>query len=192
MNRENSSASTAPASTREQIVGAAQDLIETRSYLGFSFQDVADRVGIRKASLYHHFSTKESLGVAVLQKATESFKVWTLIRTRTPPEALDAYFHMYRHGLRAGAGVCPAGALAPGWDCIDDELRQAVRDLRHVQILWLTGVFGGLAPEAGSAGARAAYVFAACQGALLTARMTGRVEDFDEAIAELKRSLPIS
>jgi TetR/AcrR family transcriptional repressor of nem operon len=32
-------------------------------------------------------------------------------------------------------------------------------------------------------------VFAACQGALLSARMTGRAEDFDEVVAEVKRSL---
>jgi TetR/AcrR family transcriptional repressor of nem operon len=32
-------------------------------------------------------------------------------------------------------------------------------------------------------------VFATCQGALLSARMSGRVEDFDEAVAGLKESL---
>ena len=36
----------------------------------------------------------------------------------------------------------------------------------------------------------AAYVFSACQGALLSARMTGRVDEFDEAIAQLRSSLP--
>ncbi len=85
--------------------------------------------------------------------------------------------------------MSPAGALAPGWDCINEELRQAVRDLRSTQVLWLTGVLGALVPtrSRGAVGALAAYVFAVCQGALLSARMTGRVEDFDEAIAQLRQ-----
>jgi TetR/AcrR family transcriptional repressor of nem operon len=181
----------AAGSTRAQILGVARDLIQTRSYLGFSFQDVADAVGVRKASLYHHFPTKEALGIEVLRESTRSFKEWTG-RARAADAALDAYFRMYRDGLRAGSSVCPAGALAPGWDCINDELRQAVRELRSTQVLWLTGVLGALGPRSKSSapvGALAAYVFAVCQGALLSARMTGRVDEFDEAVEQLKHSL---
>ena len=41
--------------TREKILNSAQGLIQTRSFHGFSFQDIANEVGIRKASLYHYF-----------------------------------------------------------------------------------------------------------------------------------------
>jgi TetR/AcrR family transcriptional repressor of nem operon len=183
----------ATGSTREQILGVARGLIETRSYLGFSFQDVADAVGIRKASLYHHFPTKEALGIAVIRQATQFFKDWDAARVRTPKDALESYFRMYRNTLRAGSGMCPAGALAPGWDCINEELRLAVQELRNTQVMWLTGVLGALSParqKGASVASLAAYVFSVCQGALLSARMTGRVDDFDAAIAQLKGSLP--
>ena len=189
-------AALAAGSTRDQILGVARGLIETRSYLGFSFQDVANAVGIRKASLYHHFPTKEALGIAVIRQATQYFKDWDAAREREPQDALDSYFRMYRNTLKAGSGMCPAGSLAPGWDCINEELRQAVQELRHTQVLWLTGVLGALAPAgarkkgAPSVAAQASYVFSVCQGALLASRMTGRVEDFDEAIAQLRSSLP--
>lgn len=179
-------------STRAQILRVARQLIQTRSYLGFSFQDLADQVGIRKASLYHHFPTKEALGVEVLREAGQGFRDWAA-KPRAADAALEAYFRMYRQAMKAGAAVCPAGALAPGWDCINEELRQTVRELRSTQVMWLTGVLGALVHNAKppvSAGALAAYVFAACQGALLSARMTGRVEDFDEAIAQLRQSIP--
>src|SRR3954466_1831138 len=106
--------------TRAQILSVARQLIQTRSYLGFSFQDVADQVGIRKASLYHHFPTKEALGIEVLREATQDFRAWAS-KPRPAADALDAYFRMYRHALNAGAAVCPAGALAPGWDCINED-----------------------------------------------------------------------
>ncbi|WP_422085854.1 TetR/AcrR family transcriptional regulator [Variovorax sp.] len=183
----------ATGSTREQILAVARGFIETRSYLGFSFQDVADAVGVRKASLYHHFPSKEALGIAVIRAATQGFKDWDAARAREPKDALESYFRMYRNTLNAGSGICPAGALAPGWDVINDELREAVRELRSTQVTWLTGVLGALMParkKGASVASLAAYVFSSCQGALLSARMTGRVDEFDEAIAQLRSSLP--
>jgi TetR/AcrR family transcriptional repressor of nem operon len=174
--------------TRDRILRVARDLIQTRSYLGFSFQDIADAVGIRKASLYHHFASKEALGVEVIRGATQTFKDWSGSLVGSPQDKLAAYFQMYRKALHAGQAVCPAGAMAPGWDCIDDALRQAVRDLRSVQVLWLAGVMGGLRGKQANAISPAA-VFASCQGALLAARMTGHAADFDEAIAHLKGPL---
>ncbi|KQX85023.1 TetR/AcrR family transcriptional regulator [Variovorax sp. Root473] len=185
----------APGGTRDQILAVARGLIETRSYLGFSFQDVANAVGVRKASLYHHFPTKEALGIAVIQGATQGFKDWVAARAREPKDALESYFRMYRNTLKAGSGLCPAGALAPGWDCINEDLRQAVQALRHTQVMWLTGVLGALVPAQAQkdnpVASLAAFVFSSCQGALLASRMTGRVEDFDDAIAQLRRALPL-
>lgn len=193
MNSATAASALASGSTREQILVVARGFIETRSYLGFSFQDVADAVGVRKASLYHHFPSKEALGIAVIRAATQSFKDWDAARAREPTDALESYFRMYRNTLKAGAGVCPAGALAPGWGVINDELREAVRELRNTQVTWLTGVLGALMParkKGASVAALAGYVFSVCQGALLSARMTGRVDDFDEAVAQLRSSLP--
>ncbi|MDF3834586.1 TetR/AcrR family transcriptional regulator [Cupriavidus basilensis] len=179
-----------PDTTRAHVLRVARDLIQTRSYLGFSFQDIADQVGIRKASLYHHFPSKEALGVEVLQESTAAFRAWSGALPGRPAQKVAAYCRMFRDALHAGRGVCPAGALAPGWDCIDEALREAVRGLRAAQVGWLEGVLRemGLGRQAGPA---AAALFAACQGALLSARMTGRVEDFDQAIAFAREALSL-
>ena len=42
-------------STAERIVHEARNLIMTRGYNGFSYADIAEAVGIRKASIHHHF-----------------------------------------------------------------------------------------------------------------------------------------
>src|SRR5271165_2190882 len=179
------------SNTREQILRVARNLIQTRSYLGFSFQDIADEIGIRKPSLYHHFPSKEALGVEVLRRATRSFQTWTATTPSAPQRKLAAYFNMYRKGLHAGQGVCPAGALASGWDCIDAELRGAVRSLRDAQVSWLIGVLAAIGTRNRKYSTRdaAAFVFAACQGALLSARMTGAVEDFDTAVAQVRAAV---
>jgi TetR/AcrR family transcriptional regulator, transcriptional repressor for nem operon len=175
------------ADTRAQILRIARRLIKTRSYLGFSFQDIADEVGIRKPSLYHHFPSKEALGVAVLRQSIEAFAKWAAKTPAEPEEKLAAYFELYRYELGAARAVCPAGALAPGWDCIEETLRSTVRELRAVQIEWLASFAADLMPDirSGSAHGWAAVVFATCQGGLICARMTGFAEDFDAAIAGL-------
>lgn len=178
------------SNTRERIIQVAQGLMQTRSYLGFSFQDIADEIGIRKASLYHHFPSKEALGEEVIREATKRFRDWTDGMHIPPEKKLKAYFLMYRNALNAGQGVCAAGSLAPGWDCINDDLRGAVRELRSTQIAWLAGVLDAWRPHGKQAAARlAAYIFTVCQGALISARMTEDVADFDEAITQLNDSI---
>jgi TetR/AcrR family transcriptional regulator, transcriptional repressor for nem operon len=178
-----------PTSTREEILRVTRNLIQTRSYLGFSFQDVAEQVGIRKASLYHHFRTKEALGVQVLREASRAFLRWSDEASVNAEVKLNAYFDLYRWDLRAGAAMCPAGAMAPGWDCIEPQLQGAVLGLRDQQIRWLTGVFSADPRNRRRAGDLAAFVFAACQGALLSARMTGAVEDFECVIAHVRTAI---
>lgn len=173
---------TAEVSTRSHILQVARELMQTRSYLGFSFQDIAERVGIRKASLYHHFPSKESLGVAVLVEATQRFRDWAGTREGPPERQLKSYFKMLRNGLGAGSRVCPAGSVVPGWDCMNEEMREAVRQLRAGQVQWLTGVLRQM-PRVASPEGTAAHVFALGQGALLAARATGQASDFDQAVA---------
>ncbi len=51
---------------REDIVVFATPLFAERGYDGVSMSDVAGSVGIRKASLFHHFAGKEEIYAAVL------------------------------------------------------------------------------------------------------------------------------
>ena len=187
-----SSSAANPNDTREQIIRTARELLMTRSYLGFSFQDVADRVGIRKPSLYHHFPTKDALAVAILERARTTFVRWSSSLQLTAAKKLDAYILMYRDTLGAGRAMCPAGSLAPGWDVVDASVQREVRAIRQAQVDWLSEVFAELGERAPRARARASHMFALCQGALATARMTGDVADFDEIIGTARKATPLT
>jgi AcrR family transcriptional regulator len=51
---------------REQILDAAAELFTTAGYANTSTRRIAEAVGVRQASLYHHFATKDDILDALL------------------------------------------------------------------------------------------------------------------------------
>jgi TetR/AcrR family transcriptional regulator len=60
---------------KEEIVAEATRLFAERGYEGASMGDLAERVGLRKASLFHHFPSKDVLYSTVLRELLENVKV---------------------------------------------------------------------------------------------------------------------
>ena len=56
---------TPPSGVRPDIIEAATRIFSERGYHAASMSDIADAVGIRKASLYHHVRKKEDLLFAI-------------------------------------------------------------------------------------------------------------------------------
>ena len=54
-----------------EILEVTRRLIMERGYNGFSFRDIAARVGIKSASIHYHFATKADLAEAALKAYRE-------------------------------------------------------------------------------------------------------------------------
>ena len=59
---------------KEEIIAEATKLFAERGYEGASMGDLAERVGLRKASLFHHFPSKDVLYATVLGQLLESVR----------------------------------------------------------------------------------------------------------------------
>ena len=53
---------------RDEILDAAQHLLQTKGCHGFSLRDLGEEVGLRSASLHHHFPAKADLITAVVRR----------------------------------------------------------------------------------------------------------------------------
>jgi len=70
-----------PQSRRDQILNAAAELIAVHGYHKTSMDAVAIAVGIQKASLYHHFDSKEAIVIALHRSINDM--LFELHRVRT-------------------------------------------------------------------------------------------------------------
>lgn len=182
--------------TRNKILNSAQRLIQTRSFEGFSFQDVADEVGLRKASLYHHFDSKDAVAVAVLQRAGD----WMRARLKeadggSPPSRLERYLDLFRDLGGKAERMCPGGSFASVFGAVSPPVQRALHSFTTMQLDWLEAVVreGAARGELHIGEQRprdvATQIFANVQGALLTGRLTADPGVIDTIATELRTYL---
>ena len=90
----------AKPSARDRILSAAYELFSRRGIRDVGVDEVIERAGVAKASLYRHFPSKDDLVVAFLRLREERWTVgWVEAearrRGRTPEEQLLAIFGLF-------------------------------------------------------------------------------------------------
>ncbi|MEA3350701.1 MAG: TetR/AcrR family transcriptional regulator [Chloroflexota bacterium] len=84
--------------TRENILDAAAKIFGQKGYHGTSMQDIADAVGLKKASLYYHISSKQEILLALLDQALDLLIEQIQAATNhdsAPPEKLQRAMRTY-------------------------------------------------------------------------------------------------
>jgi len=184
--------------TREEILDLAEMLIQTRGYSAFSYQDISDALGIRKASIHYYFPSKTDLGIAVVERYVERFgRALAEIAAQTSVSSMTMLDHYIAPYLEFGATrdkVCLSCALAGEMMALPVELRTRVDGFFRSHQAWLVeilkrgirrGEFTLEAPPAKTA----RLIFGALQGALLVKRTTGDASQLRDVIAVLKAQL---
>lgn len=99
-------------SPRDQILDAAAHQFVERGYAATSTRAIADEVGIRQASLYYHFPSKESILEVLLMRTVEpSILVADLIAVSPTSAAARLYALVCFDANQLFAGAYNVGAL---------------------------------------------------------------------------------
>lgn len=88
---------------REEIVAAAAQIFARQGYAAVGMRDIAEAVGIRGASLYHHFSAKEEILYAVCLTVTRELNEQNLPcldAPGTPGQRLAAFVRAHLEFLQ--------------------------------------------------------------------------------------------
>jgi TetR/AcrR family transcriptional regulator, transcriptional repressor for nem operon len=182
-----------PASpgTRVQLMDLAQSMIQQRGFNAFSFRDLAAAAGIKSASVHHHFSTKQALGLDLVRRYTADL-VSELDRITSSPGAtararLRAFMALFEDTAAAGDRLCLAGMLASDVETLGEPLQEEVRAFFRTAERWLAEQIGAAGPRRSpkQRAALAGIVLSTLQGALLSARLLGEPARVKQATEQL-------
>lgn len=183
---------------KDQILDAAADFLQTRSYTAFSYQDISDRLGITKAAIHGHFRTKEKLGVALIDryKTNATNRLNAISNSYPDPlDRFDAFVETLYENFLKNEKICPIGALQSEFQVIPNSMQEKVGHLRQIVTSWLAdtlkaGRDAGRLSFPGNPGEQAALIFAALQGALQNARAEGH-QIFNTVVHQIKRLIMV-
>lgn len=159
-------------------------------YGGLNFRDIAQEVGIKAPSIYHHFPTKADLGAAVAKRYWEDVVAdLDQISNQAPDpfSALHRYPEIFRKSLASDNRMCLSSFMAAEYDDLPAIVKTEVQVFADVNVAWLTRhliAAGIVNPAEGDGRARAIY--AAVAGAQLYARGRADIALFDMMIASYR------
>jgi TetR/AcrR family transcriptional repressor of nem operon len=168
--------------TFDDILACARSLIATGGYNGFSYADIAEVVGIRKASIHHHFPSKVDLVKTLIGRYREetAHGLTHLEQTNPDPqEQLRAYIQFWTTCIADGSmPFCVCALLASELPILPDEVALEVRGYFRLLSGWLTSVLErgmqqGLVMLAQEPRIEAEAFMATVHGAMLSARAYG-------------------
>jgi TetR/AcrR family transcriptional repressor of nem operon len=175
------------STTSDDILACARSLIVSGGYNGFSYADIADVVGIRKASIHHHFPSKADLVrtlVGRYREAAEEGIANLEHGVSGPLEQLRAYIGYWKACIGdASAPFCVCALLASELPILPEEVRLEIRAYFRLLSGWLTAVLErGMQQKtivlANAPRVEAEIFMAAVHGAMLSARAYGDTSAF--------------
>lgn len=171
-------------STRGALLRSAEIRLRSKGYAAFSYADLSKEIGIRKASIHHHFPTKESLGEALVTQHIELFteQLKSLDAMHADPVVrLREFSRIFLVSINDQLlPLC--GALAAEMAALPESLQMLGRGLLSQQLAWLETCLVEAAKLHGWTLSRPAQDFAfmllsALEGASFVAWALGRPAD---------------
>lgn len=179
--------------TKTTLLDIAEKAARTRGFNGFSYADLAEAAGIRKASIHYHFQTKAALSAALLERYHKELKQCCADIERRNDNAsgrLLDLISLYRDALDEGNMVCLCVSLISSRESLSDEVNHQIVVFRRMMLRWILSTFelakddkSIIGVENPEADARA--TLAILEGAHLAARAETDIAVFDSTLALL-------
>ena len=174
-------------STAQAIAQCARSLIVAGGYQGFSYADIAAVVGIRKASIHHHFPTKADLVVSLVRqyRAEAEAGIAAIERRRSDPmDQLQDYVGYWQSCIdKPETSYCLCALLATQMPVLPEPIAFELRAYFRGLAAWMAsvierGVRQGICAVSRDARTEAEMLMATVHGAMLSARAYGDAQSF--------------
>ncbi|MFG1343201.1 TetR/AcrR family transcriptional regulator [Xanthobacter autotrophicus] len=186
------------STTSDDILACTRSLIVAGGYNGFSYADIADVVGIRKASIHHHFPTKADLVRTLVARYRADAEAGMANLDRQTPGALEKLRFYVRYWesciTDASAPFCICALLASQLPVLPEDVGLEVRAHFRSLSQWLASVLERGARErqlqlTNTPRVEAEAFMATVHGAMLSARAYGDPKIFGFVTGQLLNRL---
>jgi len=151
---------------KEAILNAAEQRARRAGYNGFSFRDLADDVGIKSASVHHHFPTKVALVEALAERYLERTRIELGDPEKlSPRSAIKRVADLFLFSNENENRMCLCGLLAAEADAIPESLLPKVTAYFELIERWLSPAL-----KRATHAPTPIEVIASLEGAILVAR----------------------
>lgn len=174
--------------TRTKILDVAEDLVQRVGLNAMSYKDISEAVGIRKASIHHHFPKKENLVDELLERCAVNYGNNYLQIAEgkgQAPEKLRKLAAVFENGLN-NSKLCLVGSISTN----RNTLQQSSCDILQNTIEKTVSIFAAVFKQGrkeesitftGTDTTTAFAFFACLVGAQTIARSQGGVQLFRQA-----------
>jgi TetR/AcrR family transcriptional repressor of nem operon len=184
------------ADTSQRILDVAERLVQTRGFNGFSYADIAEALGVTKASLHYHFPSKGDLGKRLIERYEANFLAALKTIDATGVAARDKlkrYARIYADVLRDNR-MCLCGMLASDYATLPKPMKEEVKHFFDENEQWLAAILeqgrkAGNLQFKGSALELARIMVGSLEGAMMLARSYGDASRFDIAAERMIASV---
>jgi len=184
--------------TSDHILASARTLIIAGGYNGFSYADISEVVGIRKASIHHHFPSKVDLVRALVQQYREEAEAGLAQLAEAVPDApemLRTYAANWARCIEdSSIPFCVCALLASEFPALPREVAVEVSAYFRLFSNWLAEVMErgkaqGTLAVAAPPPVEAEMFMAVVHGAMLSARAQGDPALFNAILKPTLRRL---
>jgi AcrR family transcriptional regulator len=128
--------------TREKIIELGEDLIRTKGYNAFSYQDISSALGIKNAAIHYYFPSKENLGTSIVKTNIQRFEeMVNNMHSKGFDEIqqLDTFIKIYIKSHREQK-LCIVGSLGPEMNTLSESTKSELIKMTEIIMSWLTDI----------------------------------------------------
>ena len=161
--------------TRDRLLNEASLLMRMRGYSAFSYADLSKIIGITKASIHHHFPTKDMLGEEVVIRSLEEMNArFSQIEGQSTSvrDRLTVYMEIFAEGYRT--------SLLPLCCALSADLVNLPDNVKQQATAYFESQATAVNPEK-----TALIILNICEGASVVARATHKENIFDDSLEQI-------
>jgi TetR/AcrR family transcriptional regulator, transcriptional repressor for nem operon len=128
--------------TREKILELGEQLILTKGYNAFSYQDISSELGIKNAAIHYYFPSKENLGIGIVK--TNKLRFEEMIENLNSRQfdewhQLETFMKIYVKSNREHK-LCLIGSLGSDYNTLSESTKNELQKFTEFILDWLSQI----------------------------------------------------